>query len=61
MTPHDEMVSSLNYIGRSVAQQDALRLRMVHALESLVLAVGISGFSIVVMLCYLAAQMAGTP
>jgi CHASE3 domain sensor protein len=31
--------SALNYIGRSIAQQDAVRLRQTHALESLASAV----------------------
>lgn len=61
MTPHDEVVSGLNYIGRNVAQQDALRLRMVHALESLVIAVGMAGFGIVMMLGFIASQIAVAP
>jgi type IV secretory pathway component VirB8 len=36
-----KVISSLDYIGRTIAQQDAMRLRQVHALESLAFSVTI--------------------
>jgi CHASE3 domain sensor protein len=48
--------SALNYIGRSIAQQDAVRLRQVHALESLAFSVTIIALMLAVICTALVAM-----